>query len=68
MFCYRDLRPQSLEKSQERCRLRIYEVYAWGSPLLIAGVAAILDSIPERSEYAFLRPQFGTSNCWFHGK
>ncbi|KAF5307998.1 hypothetical protein FQR65_LT06566 [Abscondita terminalis] len=66
-WTFRDLRPQSLEKSQERCRLRIYEVYAWGFPLLIAATAAILDSIPSNSDYAFLRPKFGTSNCWFHG-
>ncbi|XP_025834361.1 probable G-protein coupled receptor Mth-like 1 [Agrilus planipennis] len=66
-WTFRDLRPQSLEKSQERCRLRLYEVYAWGGPLVIAGTAAILDVIPEDSEYAFLRPRFGTKQCWFYG-
>lgn len=66
-WTFRDLRPQSLEKSQERCRLRLYEAYAWGGPLIIAGTAAALDSLPNNSDYDFLRPRFGTSNCWFHG-
>lgn len=57
-----------MEKRQERCRLRFYEVYAWGCPLVIAATAAILDSIPETDDYSILRPKFGTSNCWFHGK
>lgn len=67
-FC-RDFRPQNLEKSQERFRLRLYEIYAWGVPLLIAGVAAILDFTATDDAYnTFLRPKFATSSCWFHGK
>ncbi|EDS29618.1 conserved hypothetical protein [Culex quinquefasciatus] len=59
-----DLRPTSLEKSQEICRLRIYEVYAWGVPFVIAGVAAILDNLPDT---VYLRPRFGERTCWFYG-
>uniref|UniRef100_A0A182YFZ7 G-protein coupled receptors family 2 profile 2 domain-containing protein n=1 Tax=Anopheles stephensi TaxID=30069 RepID=A0A182YFZ7_ANOST len=62
-----DLRPTSLEKSQEICRLRIYEVYAWGVPLVIAGVAAILDNLPDSND-TYLRPRFGEAKCWFYGK
>nr|AJA06111.1 G-protein coupled receptor Mth-like protein 1 [Dastarcus helophoroides] len=65
-WTFRDLRPQSVEKSQERCRLRLYEVYAWGVPLVIAGTAAILD-IVATEENNLLRPNFGKSSCWFHG-
>uniref|UniRef100_A0A182QWH6 G-protein coupled receptors family 2 profile 2 domain-containing protein n=1 Tax=Anopheles farauti TaxID=69004 RepID=A0A182QWH6_9DIPT len=60
-----DLRPTSLEKSQEICRLRIYEVYAWGVPLVIAGVAAILDNLPDSND-TYLRPRFGEAKCWFY--
>nr|XP_029719926.1 probable G-protein coupled receptor Mth-like 1 isoform X2 [Aedes albopictus] len=63
-WTFRDLRPTSLEKSQEICRLRIYEVYAWGVPLVIAGVAVILDNLPD-SDAAYLRPRFGEHKCWF---
>uniref|UniRef100_A0A8W7Q4W7 G-protein coupled receptors family 2 profile 2 domain-containing protein n=1 Tax=Anopheles coluzzii TaxID=1518534 RepID=A0A8W7Q4W7_ANOCL len=61
-----DLRPTSLEKSQEICRLRIYEVYAWGGPLVFAGVAAILDNLPDSND-TYLRPRFGEAKCWFYG-
>lgn len=67
MICS-DFRPTSLEKSQELLRLRIYQVYAWGVPLVIAGVAAILDNLPITEDDAFLRPRFGEKSCWFYGK
>ncbi|KAF5291207.1 hypothetical protein FQA39_LY14449 [Lamprigera yunnana] len=66
-WTFRDLRPQNLEKRQERCRLRIYELYAWGGPLFITALAAILDSVPYKRDSTFLRPGFGTNNCWFAG-
>uniref|UniRef100_A0A2M4BHU4 Putative g-protein coupled receptor mth-like 1 n=2 Tax=Anopheles marajoara TaxID=58244 RepID=A0A2M4BHU4_9DIPT len=65
-WTFRDLRPTSLEKSQEVCRLRIYEVYAWGVPLVIAGVAAILDNLPGGND-TYLKPRFGEARCWFFG-
>lgn len=68
LFCYRDLRPASLEKGQETVRLRIYACYAWGGPLLVAGLAALFDHLPPQPGYTFLRPRFGENNCWFYGE
>lgn len=71
-FCFdylrSDFRPTSLEKSQELLRLRLYQVYAWGFPLIIAGVAAILDNLPASNESQYLRPRFGVKGCWFYGE
>lgn len=66
-WTFRDFRPTSLEKGQELFRLRIYRIYAWGVPLIIAGIAAILDHIPEGPNDKFLRPRFGDLRCWFYG-
>ncbi|KDR21417.1 putative G-protein coupled receptor Mth-like 1, partial [Zootermopsis nevadensis] len=66
-WTFRDLRPTSLDKGQETFRLRLYQLYAWGGPLLIAGIAAILDNLPEESYSSFLRPRFGQKRCWFYG-
>ncbi|XP_044734657.1 probable G-protein coupled receptor Mth-like 1 isoform X2 [Chrysoperla carnea] len=66
-WTFRDLRPASLEKGQEACRLRLYEIYAWGVPLLIAGTGAIVNRLPEEEGYNFLRPRFGEKDCWFYG-
>lgn len=57
-----------MEKSQERCRLRLYEIYAWGGPLLIAGTAAILDLVPKSPNSTFLTPKFCINEVWFGGK
>lgn len=57
-----------MEKGQELVRLRIYEVYAWGMPIIITAVAAILDNLPEGSTDRFLRPRFGENKCWFYGE
>lgn len=57
-----------MEKGQELVRLRIYQVYAWGVPLVIAGVAFILDNLPTNPSDTFLRPRFGEKRCWFFGK
>lgn len=67
-FSSRDLRPASLEKGQETLRLRVYACYAWGGPLLVAGLAALLDHLPPQPQYTFLRPRFGVKQCWFYGK
>ncbi|KAG9433216.1 G-protein coupled receptor Mth-like 1 [Apis mellifera carnica] len=62
----KDLRPASLEKGQETLRLRVYACYAWGGPLLVAGLAALLDHLPPQPQYTFLRPRFGVKQCWFY--
>ncbi|XP_076627055.1 adhesion G-protein coupled receptor methuselah-like 1 [Colletes latitarsis] len=66
-WTFRDLRPASLEKGQETRRLRVYSCYAWGGPLLVAGLAALLDHLPPQPQYTFLRPRFGEKQCWFYG-
>lgn len=66
-WTFRDFRPTSLERGQEACRLRVYSVYAWGGPLLVAGAAALLDHLPPDPAYTFLRPRFAVQRCWFYG-
>lgn len=65
---YRDLRPTSLDKGQETYRLVLYELYAWGGPLIIVSVGAIMDQMLMDSYPAILRPNFGGRRCWFGGK
>uniref|UniRef100_A0ABD2XRC9 G-protein coupled receptors family 2 profile 2 domain-containing protein n=2 Tax=Trichogramma TaxID=7490 RepID=A0ABD2XRC9_9HYME len=48
-------------------RLRFYSAYAWGGPLIVAGLAAFLDHLPETPGQTFLRPRFGEKQCWFYG-
>lgn len=57
-----------MEKVKETLRLRIYELYAWGVPIFITIVAAILDNLPETPDEKFLRPRFGENKCWFYGE
>ncbi|XP_058809008.1 probable G-protein coupled receptor Mth-like 1 [Phymastichus coffea] len=66
-WTFRDLRPASLEKGQELLRLRFYGAYAWGGPLVVAGLAAFLDHLPRLPGQSFLRPRFGEKQCWFYG-
>lgn len=68
VICCRDIRPCTLDKGQEACRLRFYELYAWGGPLLIAGVAAVSDHLPGDAYPNLLKPRFGEKRCWFYGK
>ncbi|CAH0604493.1 unnamed protein product [Chrysodeixis includens] len=66
-WTFRDFRPTSLERGQELWRLRVYMVYAWGGPLLLAGAAAVLDTLPPAAAAPFLRPRFAVQRCWFYG-
>ncbi|KAK9890250.1 hypothetical protein WA026_010362 [Henosepilachna vigintioctopunctata] len=66
-WTFRDLRPQNIEKSQERCRLRLYKLYAWGIPLLIVTIGVILDSLPD-PENKLIKPRFGENKCWFESE
>lgn len=66
-WTFRDFRPTSLERGQEAWRLRVYMVYAWGGPLLVAGAAAVLDHVPPAAAAPFLRPRFAVQRCWFYG-
>lgn len=66
----RDFRPTSLERNQEKMRLRIYKVYAFGIPLLISTLAATLDHMRKNSlaQDAYLQPRFCESEYWFSGQ
>ncbi|CAG5010891.1 unnamed protein product [Parnassius apollo] len=66
-WTFRDFRPTSLERGQEACRLRVYQVYAWGAPLLVAGAGALLDHLPPDTTAGYLRPRFAVRHCWFYG-
>ncbi|KAK6638269.1 hypothetical protein RUM44_008698 [Polyplax serrata] len=63
----RDLRPTSLDKSQEVWRLRMYQVYAWGVPTIIAMTAIVFDHLPPGTFPSVLKPKFAIRNCWFYG-
>lgn len=71
-FCVfrRDFRPTSLERSQEKIRLRFYKIYAFGIPLLISSVAATLNHMRKDSlkQDAYLQPRFCESEYWFAGQ
>lgn len=68
VFFLRDLRPTSLDKGQETYRLVLYELYAWGGPLIIVSVGTIMDQLLNDKYPAVLRPNFGHHSCWFKGK
>jgi len=40
-----------------------YSVYAWGSPLIITGVAIILDFVPGIPD-SVIKPKYGQRKCW----
>lgn len=64
---FRYFRPTSLDKDEETYRLVLYELYAWGGPLIIVSVGAIMDHVLMDSYPTMLRPKFGHVRCWFHG-
>ncbi|KAI5695253.1 hypothetical protein M8J75_013327 [Diaphorina citri] len=66
-WTFRDIRPTSLDKTQETFRLRMYELYAWGVPLLITGVGALMDHLPNEYKPDIMKPKFGENRCWFYG-
>ncbi|XP_077292898.1 G-protein coupled receptor Mth2-like [Arctopsyche grandis] len=49
----------------ERRRFLIYSLYAWGSPLILTTICAIMQFHPDIPQHHVL-PQIGNSNCWFH--
>ncbi|XP_064108444.1 uncharacterized protein LOC135216861 [Macrobrachium nipponense] len=48
---------------QSRLRFRLYSLYSWGCPFVIAVISVIIDSLPEDIEV--IRPRFGETTCWF---
>lgn len=45
----------------------MYQVYAWGAPLALAGAGALLDRLPAAAAAGYLRPRFAVRRCWFYG-
>ncbi|KAL1490855.1 hypothetical protein ABEB36_011540 [Hypothenemus hampei] len=67
-WTFRDLRPQSTERSQERIRLYLYEAYAWGVPFMIVFIGAVSDLVADDPyQTNFLTPKFAINQCWFGG-
>lgn len=68
MISHRDFRP-NMERNQERNRLRIYKIYAFGVPLLISGIAAMRhSSSTSGGGDVYLQPRFCETEYWFAGK
>lgn len=63
---HRDFRP-NMERNQERNRLRIYKIYAFGVPLLISGIAAMRHSSSTPGD-EYSQPRFCETEYWFAGK
>lgn len=57
-----------MERNQERNRLRIYKIYAFGVPLLISGIAAMRHSSSASGGDEYLQPRFCETEYWFAGK
>lgn len=56
-----------MERNQERNRLRIYKIYAFGVPLLISGIAAMRHSSSMAGD-VYLQPRFCETEYWFAGE
>ncbi|XP_072748802.1 uncharacterized protein [Anoplolepis gracilipes] len=66
-LAFRQLRlSQGNVKQQEKRKLIMYSVYAWGSPFIIVITCGIMNTIPVLINPT--RPQFGVNGCWFQGK
>ncbi|XP_031618903.1 probable G-protein coupled receptor Mth-like 1 [Contarinia nasturtii] len=68
-ICFSRFSANVIERRQEKMRLRIYKMYAFGIPFLISGIAATLghmrtDSVTEDTHF---KPRFCESEYWFAG-
>ncbi|XP_068204273.1 uncharacterized protein [Palaemon carinicauda] len=59
----KSMRPVPETGELSRLRFKLYSLYSWGCPLVIAIVSAIIQSLPENIDV--IRPNFGVSKCWF---
>lgn len=53
--------------SNDAKKFRLYCLYGWGVPLLVAVVAAIMHTLPEEHAKNIIRPGFGIETCWLLG-
>lgn len=59
----KSMRPVPETGELSRLRFKLYSLYSWGCPLVIAIVSVIIQSLPE--DFDVIRPDFGTTKCWF---
>ncbi|XP_029157135.1 uncharacterized protein LOC114929680 isoform X2 [Nylanderia fulva] len=52
-------------KQQERKKMILYSLYAWGSSFICTIICVIINFIPCVSEY-LIPPKLGILNCWFN--
>lgn len=64
----KSMRPASETSAKSRQRFLLYSVYAWGSPLVIASVTIIIQTL-DPSHRNLVRPNFLNDRqmCWFEG-
>lgn len=56
-------RSTAMEKYEQKKLLFAYSIYAWGFPVLITSVGAIVDTYSLFSDIP--RPKFAVKSCWF---
>jgi hypothetical protein len=47
-------------------RFLVYSLYAWGMPIIIVSIGAILDNV-DNLPTEVLHPRFGGRSCWISG-
>ncbi|XP_064083194.1 probable G-protein coupled receptor Mth-like 1 isoform X3 [Macrobrachium nipponense] len=64
----KSMRPASETSAKSRQRFLLYSAYAWGSPLLIASVTMVVQTL-DPSHRNLVRPNFLNNRqmCWFEG-
>ncbi|XP_043216131.1 uncharacterized protein LOC122378743 [Amphibalanus amphitrite] len=56
------------KRTSGRKRFRLYAVYAWGCPLLMASLALIMDLAPGIDNCSVIKPAFGRYRCLFQNR
>ena len=56
------------KRTSGRKRFRLYAVYAWGCPLLMASLALIMDLAPGIDNCSVIKPAFGRYRCLFQSE
>ncbi|XP_068242978.1 probable G-protein coupled receptor Mth-like 3 isoform X1 [Palaemon carinicauda] len=65
----KSMRPASETSARSRQRFLLYSLYAWGSPLLIASITMVMQTL-DSSHVNIVRPNFLNARemCWFEGR
>nr|QPB73588.1 GPCR4 [Penaeus japonicus] len=59
----KSMRPVAESGERSRFRFKMYSLYSWGCPLLIAVASFIVQELPE--DFGVIKPDFGNTKCWF---